>query len=79
MSKAGDLKPLEKRIIEILNEAGERWLTRLQIAKLLGRPGRVQPNDIAALDRLSALELIESRETIRGAVATQWEYHIKKG
>lgn len=77
MSKAGDLKPLESRILEIIEGATD-WLTRVQISKELGRPGGIQPNDIAALDRLTALDLIESRTIPRGAVAIRWQYRSKQ-
>ncbi|MBZ0302017.1 MAG: hypothetical protein K8J31_19870 [Anaerolineae bacterium] len=76
MMGQSELKPLEQRICEVIQAENGKWLTRGQIAHLIGRPGQIHPNDIAALDRLIALDLIEAKQAIRGVVGTRWEYRI---
>jgi hypothetical protein len=77
MPAIDQLKPLERRIFELIQEAGGEWVTRGRISQLLERPGRVQPGDTAALEKLTLLGLIEAREGRRGAVATRLEYRVK--
>lgn len=77
MPTTDELRPLERKVLQVIKEAAGDWLTRSEVAKLIGRPGGVQPNDIAALEKLVMLELVEARQTPRGAVAMQWEYRAK--
>jgi hypothetical protein len=73
-----ELRPLERKVLEVLQEAGGEWLTRGSIAKLLKRPGAIQPSDIAALEKLTMMGIVEARQTPRGAAALQWEYRTKQ-
>lgn len=77
MTKTDELRPLERRVLEIIHESAGEWLTRGEIAKLLGRPGTIQPSDIAALEKLAVLGLIESREATRGVAGIRWEYRVQ--
>lgn len=71
------LRQLDKAIITALETGGD-WMTRADIANAIGRSkGVVQPADIAALERLEMLELIESRHAPRGAGGLKWEYRLK--
>lgn len=72
-----ELKPLERKVLEVVREAGNEWLTRGQISKLLNRPGGIQPNDIAAIERLTMMGLIEARETTVGVAKVRWEYRAQ--
>lgn len=72
------LRQLDKAIIAALETGGD-WMTRSDIATAIGRSkGLVQPADIAALERLVMLELIEARQAPRGAGGTKWEYRVKQ-
>ena len=77
MPTADKLRPLEQRILEVIQGQGGEWVTREQVTRLLGRPAKIQPGDIAALDRLTALGLLEAREATRGVAGRRWEYRVK--
>jgi hypothetical protein len=64
--------------LEVLQEADGEWLTRGNITKLLKRPGAIQPGDIAALEKLTVMGMVEARQTPREAAALQWEYRTKQ-
>lgn len=69
------LRPLEKRVLSEIQAAGGQWVTRADVSRRLGRP-RTYPTDVAALEKLVLLGLIEAREGTRGAVALRWEYRV---
>jgi hypothetical protein len=71
-----ELKPLERRIYDEIHNADGKWLSRADVSKLLGR-NRVYPTDVAVLEKLTLLGLIDAREASRGGVGTRWEYRIK--
>jgi hypothetical protein len=78
MPTVGKLRPLEQRILEAIQAEGGEWVTRERVARLLGRPARIQPSDIAALDRLTAFGLLEAKEAPRGAAGVRWEYRVRE-
>lgn len=77
MPTVDKLRPLEQRILAVIQGQGGEWVTREQVARLLGRPARIQPSDIAALDRLTMLGLLEAQEAPRGVAGVRWEYRVK--
>lgn len=76
MAAKSELKPLEQRIFEVIQVENGKWLTRERVARLIGRPGQIHPNDIAALEKLTELGLVEAKQAVRGVVGTRWEYRI---
>lgn len=78
MPTSEKLRPLERKVLEVLQESGDEWVTREQVSQLVGRPAKIHPSDIAALDRLVSMGLIEAREAPRGAVGVRWEYRISR-
>lgn len=77
MPSTEDLRPLEKRILEVLQSVSGEWVTRGEVARLLERPGKIQPSDIAALEKLTVMGVIEARETPRGVAGVRWEYRVQ--
>ena len=71
-----ELRPLERRILELIKEGSGKWITRADVSRLLGR-SRTYPTDVAALEKLTALGLVEAREAPRGVAGIRWEYRIK--
>ena len=73
---AENLKPVEQAILSALTRRA-LWMTRTQLAEAIGRPTTIQPADLAALERLERLGLIETRQTPRGIAGIKWEYKAK--
>lgn len=76
MLMTDELRPLERRVLELIKEGEGKWISRADVSRLMGR-SRVYPTDVAALEKLAALGLVEAREAPRGAAGTRWEYRIK--
>jgi hypothetical protein len=77
MPKTDELRPLELKLLEVMQTESSEWLSRGQIAELLGRPDRIHPGDVAALEKLAAMGLIEARQTPRGVAGVKWEYRVE--
>jgi predicted transcriptional regulator len=77
MTATHDLKPLEKKILEVIQSVGAEWLGRAEIARKIGRPSSIQPNDIEALTKLVDLGLIETKQVPRGVAGVKWVYRVK--
>jgi predicted transcriptional regulator len=71
-----ELRPLEQRIFDLVKNSAGKWITRADVSRLLGR-SRSYPTDVAALEKLAALGIIEAREAPRGIAGVRWEYRIK--
>lgn len=78
MPTKDELRPHERRILDVIEAEGREWVTRGRIAQLIGRPARIHPGDIAALDKLTLLGLLEVREGQRGATGVRMEYRIRQ-
>lgn len=72
-----NLSPLEERIIEAMGQADGEWLSRNQIAALIGRKDGYTQNDARALNSLLERGLIEARETLIGVAKKMFEYRLK--
>lgn len=72
-----DLKESEKRILSLLQSKPGQWFTRPDVARALGRNRIIHPNDIAALERLTALGIVEAEVQRRGIAASRWAYRVK--
>ena len=70
--------PLEMKILDILQAAGDQWLRRREIAAHLGRR-QLTPYDARMLRRLLAKGLIEGSIHPLGPVREEYLYRIKKG
>jgi hypothetical protein len=68
---------LSNALLGILKAANGDWLTRADLAERFGR--RIQPYDIAVLDKMAEDGIIEKREALVGQVKTRWEYRVKQG
>jgi hypothetical protein len=76
MRPPSQLTPLGELLLATVRQAGERWLTRNDIAQHIGRP-RLTPYDLMTLEYLTEQGLIEVRQTKRGVVALRYEYRAK--
>jgi len=72
------ISALGQRMIEILSEAGDQWLSRRDLATALNRPSFLQPHDLRVLSELETAGLIESRKHQTGAVKFAFEYRVIK-
>lgn len=72
------ISALGLKIVEILSNAGNQWLTRRDLAAELGRPSFLQPHDLRVLGELESAGLIESRKHQTGAVKFSFEYRVKQ-
>lgn len=75
---ADELTPLAKKLIETLEQSGEEWLTRREIAARLGRPGVLPPYDVQLLEKLVQDGLVEKQQQSRGVVLFEYTYRLKK-
>jgi len=70
--------PLGRKILEVIKEQGENWISRSGIAEAIGRPdGKIRSNDVDHLKELVKLGLIEVRDATTGVAQTRYEYRYK--
>lgn len=73
-----NLSPLEQRIITVLEDSPDEWLSRSQIAERIGRTNGYTQNDVRALNMLLERGRIEIRETVIGVAKSMYEYRAKQ-
>ena len=72
------ISALGQKLIEILTDAGDKWLARRDLATALQRPSFLQPHDLRVLSDLEAAGLIEVRKVAKGAVKFEFQYRVKQ-
>lgn len=73
MKQPDRITPLGNVLRGVLQAESGKWLTRAQIAEKLGR-SRLTPYDIAILEYMANVGIIEAREAARGVAGKRWEY-----
>lgn len=69
-----ELSDQARRFLDVINANAGQWLTRRQIAGLVGKK-RLNPYEIAALDLLTEQKLIDRQEVkVAGAIGFQYNY-----
>ena len=71
------LSALQQALLEVLQNNGG-WVSRSQIADVIGRPDRLVPHDVDSLENLVDMGLVKKRTTKTGVVKTVMQYHIAK-
>lgn len=76
MKQPDRITPLGNLLRGVLQAEAGKWLTRAYIAKQLGRK-RLTPYDIAILEYMVTVGMIEARQAARGVAGKRWEYRSK--
>lgn len=70
------MSDLAELILITLRKRGD-WMTRMEIAKEMQRPGRMPPYDIQLLNKLVEDGLVESEQRLTGVAHRTWVYRAK--
>lgn len=71
------LNPLGEKILDAIRSKPGEWLTRNDVAALIGRQA-LTPYDFKTLDYLAQQGLIEARQNVIGVVRSRWEYRVSE-
>lgn len=73
-----DTLSLSDVIYGIIEDQEGAWISRSDLAALLGRPkGTLYPHDLTTLDALVQQGRIESQQRTRGVLLKFWVYRVR--